>query len=103
MPTCENCMQKWSWKQTFKKTFTLFPEMTCPYCGETQYQTQKSKTRGVLLTPVILLPLFIQMFFNVQGVFLLSSFPILAIIVIFLYPFLVELSNKEEYIDIFKK
>jgi len=102
MPTCENCNNKWSWKQTVKKMTTLNPELTCPYCGEKQYQTQKSKTKAAFLTPIVLLPLLIQILFDVPGAVLLSLIPALAAIVFLIYPFLVELSCKEEYINFFK-
>lgn len=98
MPTCENCNNKWSWKQTIKKTTTLNPEMTCPYCGEKQYQTQKSKTIISLLSIVILLPLLLQ----IPGAILLSVGPVLFVIVLLIYPYLVRLSSKEEFIDFSK-
>lgn len=99
MPNCDNCHNKWNWKQTIKITTTLNPVMTCPYCGEKQYQTQKSKTKIGFLTTIVLLPLLLQPFFDIPGAFLLSLFPILAVIVILLYPFLIELSSREEYIN----
>ena len=97
MPICNICNNKWSWKQTVKKTMTLSPEMSCPYCEEKQYQSKKSKARAPFLSLIILLPLLIQAFFDVSGVILLSLIPLLAIIILLLYPFLVELSNKEEF------
>ncbi|WP_255485875.1 TIGR04104 family putative zinc finger protein [Sporosarcina sp. BP05] len=97
-----NCNNKWSWKQTIKKTTTLSPEMTCPYCGERQYQTQKSKTKNTLLTPIVLLPLLLMSIFNIPRAILLSLFPVLFVIVLLIYPFLVKLSSKEEYIDFSK-
>lgn len=102
MPICVNCNHKWSWTQTVKITTTLMPAMSCPYCGENQYQTQKSKTKARFLSLIILIPLLIQAFFSVSATILLSLIPILAVIFILLYPFLVELSCKEEYIDPFK-
>lgn len=99
MPTCENCNKKWSWKQTIKKTTTLNPAMTCPYCEKKQYQTQKSKVKIGFLTPIVLLPLLIQIFFDIPDAILLSFSPVLLVIVLFLYPFLVKLSNREEYIN----
>ncbi len=99
MPTCDNCHNKWNWKQTIKKTTTLNPMIICPYCGEKQYQTQKSKTKIGFLTAIVLLPLLLQVFFDIPGAFLLSLFPFLVGIVIILYPFLVELSSREEYIN----
>lgn len=98
MPICENCSHQWSWKQTIKKTATLNPAMTCPYCKEKQYQTQKSKGKVGTLTLIVLLPLIIQMFFDVPEAIILSLFPILFILIIILYPFLVKLSSQEKYI-----
>ncbi|AXI00938.1 hypothetical protein DV702_15205 [Sporosarcina sp. PTS2304] len=103
MPNCENCHSKWSWKQTIKKTFTLDPAMTCPYCGERQYQTQKSKTINAFLTPIVLLPLLLKIFFDIPGAILLSLFPTLFVIVLLIYPFLIKLSSKEEYINLSKE
>ena len=98
MPTCENCNNKWSWKQTIKKTTTLNPAMTCPHCDEKQYQTKKSRVKISFLTSIVLLPLLIQIFFDMPDSILLSLFPVLLVIVLVLYPFLVKLSNGEEYI-----
>lgn len=102
MPICDNCNHKWSWTQTVKKTTTLMPAMSCPYCGEKQYQTQKSKTKAGLFSLIILFPLLIQAFYNVSATILLSLIPILAIVIFLLFPFLVEISGEEEYIDPFK-
>ncbi|ARJ37725.1 hypothetical protein SporoP8_01795 [Sporosarcina ureae] len=93
-----NCNNQWSWKQTIKKTATLNPAITCPYCEEKQYQTQKSKGEIGMLTPIVLLQLIIQMFFEVPEAIILSLFPSLFILVIILYPFLVKLSSQEKYI-----
>jgi len=103
MPICENCNHTWSWTQTIKKTTTLMPAMSCPYCGEKLYQTQKSKTKASLFSLIILIPLLIQAIFQVPGIILLSLIPIIGVIIFLLYPFWVELSCKEEYIDLFKK
>ncbi|MYL63449.1 hypothetical protein GLW07_08795 [Bacillus hwajinpoensis] len=102
MPTCDNCHNHWNWKQTVKKTTTLNPVMTCPYCRENQYQTKKSKTRIGFLSTIVLLPLLLQIFVEVPGSFLLSLYPILGIIVILLYPFLIKISSSEEHINFYK-
>ena len=102
MPTCDNCHNKWNWKQTIKKTTTLNPIMTCPYCGGKQYQTQKSKTKIGFLTSLVLSQRAHQPSSQIPGFFLLSLFPILAVIVILLYPFLIELSSREEFINFSK-
>ena len=98
MPICTSCKNKWSWKQTVKKTTTLNPEMSCPYCGEKQYQSKRSKTTAPFLGLIVLLPLLIQSFFDVPVVILLSLIPLLAVIVFILYPFLIELSSEEEFL-----
>ncbi|WP_349774097.1 TIGR04104 family putative zinc finger protein [Sporosarcina aquimarina] len=98
MSTCQNCNNMWNWKQTIRKTTTLDPAMTCPNCGEKQYQTQKSKKRISFLTVIILLPLLIQTFSDIPVIMLLSLLPVIAVIVFLLYPFFVELSSKERYI-----
>lgn len=102
MPTCENCNNKWSWKQTIKKTTTLDPAMTCPYCGEKQYQTQKSKKKSGLFNAIILFPLLINIFFDIPGVFLLGLFPVIFLLIMSVYPLLVEISSREEYLNLFK-
>jgi CXXC-20-CXXC protein len=103
MPTCEKCNEQWTWKETLKTTFTLDPAMTCPKCGRTQYQTQKSRIKSSILNFVILLPLPLNLFFDIPGVILLSSFPILFVLVMTLYPFLMKISSKEEYTNLFMK
>ncbi|WP_164669589.1 TIGR04104 family putative zinc finger protein [Virgibacillus doumboii] len=102
MPTCENCNNKWGWKQTIKKTTTLDPAMTCPYCGEKQYQTQKSKTKCALLTPVILSPLLANFFFE-PGIHVPILMFVFFLLAMSLLPFLVEISSKEKYINFFEK
>ncbi|TRM10781.1 hypothetical protein FH966_03085 [Lentibacillus cibarius] len=97
MPTCQNCHNKWSWKQTMKKMFTLDTGMNCPYCGERQYQTRKSRKNAGLLNFFILLPLLLNIFFDIPAAILLSSFPVLFFLVMSLNPVLMHLSSKEEY------
>lgn len=96
MPICKKCNNKWSFKQTINKTTTLDSEMICPYCGKKQYQSKKSKVVGAFLSLIILLPLLIQPFFNIPVTVLLSLIPVLVIIIFFVYPFTVKLSNREE-------
>lgn len=103
MPTCENCGYTWTWKESLRKSFTLAPEMECPNCGENQYQTQKSKMKSGLLNIFITLPLLINIFLDISGVLLLSLIPALGLLVMSLYPFLMEISSKEEYINFFEK
>lgn len=97
MPICTHCNNKWSWKQTVKKTMTLGTEMSCPLCGEKQYQSKESKKKAPFLSLIILLPLLIQVFFDIPGILLLGLIPVLAVTIFILYPYLVALSDKEEF------
>ncbi len=95
MPTCRNCDREWSWKQTFKKMFTLDIAMECPYCGEKQYYTKQAKKRTALLTfftPfIILLSLF-----DISPYLLVGFYFIYCLSIMGIFPFLIELSNEEE-------
>ncbi|WP_200411313.1 TIGR04104 family putative zinc finger protein [Virgibacillus salexigens] len=92
MPTCENCGEKWTWKQTIKTMFRL----VCPYCDKKQYESASSRTRGgvFMLFPVVFLPINAWLEISV-GIAL-----IIAIIFVFitfgLYPFILNLSSEEE-------
>lgn len=93
MPTCQHCHTKWTWTQTIKRLFTL----TCPYCGQKQYESASSKQRGGIfgvITPLILLPIIIG--FDVSmGAALILAIMVSAGIFGF-YPFILKLSNEEE-------
>ncbi|MFA1820220.1 TIGR04104 family putative zinc finger protein [Virgibacillus oceani] len=96
MPTCQNCHNKWSWKQTFRKSFTLDTGIPCPYCGEKQFLTSKSRKRstlGILLIPFLI---FVPNFFDFSLLATLSIYAGYVILFSFTYPFLIELSNREE-------
>lgn len=98
MPTCQSCQKKWSWKETIQKTTTLKTEITCPYCGEKQYQTEKSKAIVVLLIPTMFILFPLQAFFDVPRAVLLSLIPVVVALILLVHPFLVKLSNREKYI-----
>src|SRR5699024_12234775 len=73
---------EWTWKETFKRSFTLDSKMRCPYCDKDQYITQKSKLKTFFFNIIVLLPLVLNLIFNIPGVILLSLFPILFILFI---------------------
>ncbi len=102
MPKCASCQQQWTWKETLKKTASLNPTLICSYCNEKQYQTQKSKTIGSVFVFIILLPLLLQAFFEMLGIILFGLYFILLGLTILSYPFIVELSSEEKYINFFK-
>jgi CXXC-20-CXXC protein len=97
MPTCQNCGHKWTWKTTFKKSFTLSTGMECPACGAMQYATAKSRKRMSLLNfisaPFLILS---ALFFDLSITpLLLIAIPLFAV-VLFIYPFLYEFTDEEE-------
>ena len=97
MPTCQNCNKKWSWKQTFKKSFTMASGMACPYCNKKQYVTFGTSIRTTMFTFV---GLSIMTFGNwiFEGSFVIMSIAISFVpLFVILYPFWVELSNKEHF------
>lgn len=97
MPTCQECHNTWTWMQTFKKSFTLFSEMICPYCGEKQYHTTKSRGKSFLFNSIILLPLLLNIFFDIPGFIILSLFPILFVLMMVVYPFILEISSTDPF------
>lgn len=94
MPTCKNCENKWNWKQTISRTTTFNSAMTCPCCGKKQYQTMRSKVKIAILNLIIYLPLLMQAFLDVSKTLLISLIPALGILVILIFPYLVELRNR---------
>ena|SRR5690625_3677694 len=96
MRTCQNCLNKWSWKQTFKRSFTLAGEMTCPYCEKKQYVTARMRKRSSMIS-LIIIPMI--MFGNLLfGPSYIALFALIGFIPLYatIYPFFVELSNREE-------
>ncbi|WP_313467514.1 TIGR04104 family putative zinc finger protein [Carnobacterium sp.] len=96
MPTCQNCKNKWGWKETFKKTFTTDPAMKCPYCGEKQYTSLKTRKWSLLFSMLPLLPLLLNIFLDISLLMMIGLIIGSGILYICLYPFVLELSNQEE-------
>ncbi|WP_110113058.1 TIGR04104 family putative zinc finger protein [Bacillus sp. CGMCC 1.16541] len=96
MPTCQHCQTKWTWTQTFKKSFTLTQKMTCPYCEKAQYLTKDSRVKNSILS---FIPPVILLLTTSFGLPLKVAFSLLigaAGCMFILYPFMVKLSNNEE-------
>ena len=98
MPTCKSCGEKWSWKQTFKGSFTLEPSFQCPFCEKKQYQTKKSKRKCAIL-PFVAPFTFATLSFLGASLFTVVGVGI-GVIILFLtiYPALIDLSNQEEHL-----
>jgi len=94
MPICQNCDQKWTWKQTMK---TLF-KFICPYCGKKQYESASSQLRNSILGIVILLIFSsIVIWFNLSVGIASMLVIILSMLTLGSYPFMLKLSNHKEY------
>src|SRR5699024_2850660 len=96
MSTCQNCNNKWSWKQTFKKSSISFGGMTCPYCGKKQYQTKRSGKRITIIYFTIFLLIMLNNIFFCPSY--ITFFTLLGLIPLFfiINSFFVELSNEKE-------
>lgn len=97
MPTCDVCNNKWSWKQTIRKSLTLLdPAMICPYCENEQYQTRQSKVKnGVLTAMIVLITSLVEKLFDLSLVGTLSLLFILLAILFIISPFLMEVRSGE--------
>lgn len=96
MPTCQNCKDTWSWKETFKKTFTTDPAMKCPYCGEKQYTSLKTRKWSLSFSMLPLLPLLLNIFWDISALIIMGLMIGSGILCICLYPFVLKSSNQEE-------
>lgn len=96
MPTCQNCHHKWSWKQTFKRSFAFaFSDgMTCPYCEEKQYMTSRARKISTAIPFFVPLIMLGNLIFDPSYFFLIMLISLIPII-FGLYPFIIKLSNKE--------
>ncbi|WP_077621832.1 TIGR04104 family putative zinc finger protein [Sediminibacillus massiliensis] len=92
MPTCQNCGEKWTWKQTIKTILKL----NCPYCGRRQYESASSRRRSGLfaLIPLVLLPFNAWLDFSIGNALILPI--VIAFLILVVYPFILKLSNEEE-------
>ena len=96
MPICKNCHEKWSWKQTLKKSFTLGGGMKCPHCNEMQYYSSRFRKRSTIIPfAIVALIMFSNLIFGPSYILVLSLI-VLIPLCLGIYPFFVELSNEEE-------
>lgn len=95
MPTCQNCKNKWSWKQTVKKSFIIIYGMTCPYCGEMQYPTARMRKTSAIFPVIISFIMLGNLLFGPSYVALFALLGLIPLLFI-INPFFVELSNEEE-------
>ncbi|WP_163970420.1 TIGR04104 family putative zinc finger protein [Oceanobacillus halotolerans] len=96
MPTCRNCGKEWSWKQSFKKMFTLDTAMECPYCDRKQYLTTKARKRNSLLPFLAPLIMLLSILFDIPPSITLGMLLVTFLFIMGFSPLLMELSNEEE-------
>jgi CXXC-20-CXXC protein len=96
MPECTNCGTRWKWSDALKRIFTVGTAIICPYCNEKQYLTSQSRRKmgilHMLLPLLILLPLVLDISFAVG----FAIFSAAVVIVFSIYPFMMELTDKDE-------
>src|SRR5699024_3825172 len=96
MPTCQNCDKDWSWKQAVKSSFTLDTGMKCPYCESKQYLTTKARKRSSMFPFIVPLLILLPWFSELSIPAMISIFIGFYLVFLGIYPFLIELSNREE-------
>ncbi|MBM7703539.1 TIGR04104 family putative zinc finger protein [Metabacillus iocasae] len=96
MPTCQHCQTRWTWKQTFKRSFAFSHQMICPSCNHVQYVTKRSRIKSSFLSfiPPLILLLTTSLSIPLQVSFSLLIGAALGMFIT--YPFLLKLSNEEE-------
>src|SRR5699024_720221 len=95
MPACQKCKQKWTWKQTFERTFTPHKEIICPYCNEKQFITTRTKDISGIMTFAAIIIMFLAYFLfepAIVALFIIIPAPLF----IWIFPYTVELSNKKD-------
>lgn len=97
MPECTNCGKQWSWKETLKSSFSLDPAMRCPYCGNKQYVTLKSRKRMLILNLLIPLPVLLPLFTDFSLALILGIMLAIFASNIAIMPRLTELADEEEH------
>ena len=97
MPTCKHCGTQWAWWQTVKRSFTISPGLPCPHCEKEQFVTKRSKKKTAIIS--FIFPIMIPVMSITQASIwtILIVYPSMFILAISLYPFLMELSNEEEF------
>ncbi|MEY8749784.1 TIGR04104 family putative zinc finger protein [Alkalicoccobacillus gibsonii] len=97
MPTCKHCGTQWTWWQTLKRSFTISPGLPCPNCEKEQFVTKRSKKKTAVLSFIFPMMIPVMTLTQASLTTIFIFYPSLFIIVFSIYPFLMELSNKEEF------
>ncbi|MFC7364678.1 MULTISPECIES: TIGR04104 family putative zinc finger protein [Bhargavaea] len=96
MPICANCRHRWSFRETLRAMYTLKPTMTCPNCKQEQHLTSASRKRGAFMPFLILIPMLLNVFFEMNWLTLIGGMLLVAVVFNLVYPRLIEVTNEEE-------
>ncbi|MBO0602809.1 hypothetical protein I2483_14160 [Sporosarcina sp. E16_3] len=96
MPNCNSCGRKWNWKNAFIKYLRFNRGVECPYCGEKQYVTPKSRKRTGLISIAPTLTLIPAVQFEIHWTIVISILSVTAVLVMFLSLYMIELTNKDK-------
>ena len=66
MAHCTKCQTEWTFKDKQRTVKNLDGSAKCPYCGEKQYISLKTKRQGSMLSIIIILAIFIPVFFDIR-------------------------------------
>lgn len=96
MPICQNCHHTWTWKETFKRSFTFDGGMECPYCKKMQYYSARfRKISSIIPFAVITLIMSCNFLFGPSYIFVIALLSLIPLYIV-IYPFTVKLSNEEK-------
>ncbi|HSI67296.1 MAG TPA: TIGR04104 family putative zinc finger protein [Planococcus sp. (in: firmicutes)] len=97
MPVCQNCREQWSWKQSIRNSFTLDHGLKCPNCERKQFLTKRARKRMILFALYPSLVMLLSLVFDISSILVLVALMAGGFLILLgIYPFLVELSNDEE-------
>ena len=96
MPVCANCRHHWSFRETLRAVYTLKPTMTCPNCRKEQHLTAASRKRGALMPFLVVIPMLINVFFDLNWLAVIGEMLMIAVIFNLVYPRLIDLTEEEE-------
>ena len=99
MPKCTNCHNQWTWGQTLKVWFTLDTGMICPYCGQKQFSTKKSRNRINLMGFLVTSPLLLQLFFDLSAFILIVLFLVIPVLLVASVPYQIVLTDRDEFLS----
>lgn len=97
MAHCTKCQTEWTFKDKLRTVKNLDGSAKCPYCGEKQYISLKTKRQGSMLSMIIILAIFIPVFFDIPLMvhILIGAASIIAVLIPQVA--IIQLSGKEEF------